>query len=86
MENTAKEGQVMLQITLLEKAIEELSSVIETLQQRLGPILCKADDTCKEISEPQEKLVPLAGFVRNNVLRVGQQTDKLRSILSLLEL
>jgi len=86
MENTVRERQVMLEITLLEKAIEELSSVIETLQQRLGPILRNADDTCKEISEPQEKLVPLAGFIRNNVLRVGQQTDKLRSILSLLEL
>ena len=86
MENTVRERQVMLEITLLEKAIEELSSVIETLQQRLGPILRNADDTCKEIGGPQEKLVPLAGFIRNNVLRVGEQTGKLRSILSFLEL
>ena len=85
MENTAKEGQVMLQITLLEKAIEELGSVIESVRQRLEPIL-RNDDTCKEISEPQQELVPLAGFIRNNVLRVGEQTDKLRSILLCLEL
>ncbi len=85
MENETREGQVASQLNRLEKAMQELATTVEVVEDRLGRIL-RSDENVKDPGEPRQELVPLANSIFEYVMRTEQQTGKLKSILSRLEL
>jgi len=86
MESVAKrEGQVAVQLVELEKAVENLVSVVTCTEEGLRGIIRSAVQG-KVSAEPEQELVPLANTIRTCAQRVERETGNLKGILSRLEI
>jgi len=74
-------GHMRNQLNHLEKIIEDLKSRLQPVSRVPTPI-----DTTAASSKDEEKLVDLAGAIREGTYRISEATNEIVLILQLLEL
>lgn len=82
----AREPHVLRELGGMDDSLERLSSVIDDLQRRLGPVL-RADipgDVLRTGGD-EESLAPYAERIRNQRRLVEGNADRLRDLLDRLE-
>ena len=82
----AKESQVSMKETIIAKRIEELSVVIDSLENRLSGVLQSSlpSPTAEKAGTPS--LVPLAGVLNNYGEKLGAAISRISDIIGRCEL
>lgn len=79
------EGQVQMQLEALEKAMHAMADTVEQIEQRLTTVLLPAAPG-EDVGEDRQELVPLAGFLRDQVQFLSSHTSRLGTVLARIEL
>jgi len=86
-EGPSRSTQITVQSGLLVEKIDALLKDIETLEERLSPVISNAPETNKELSAKEAlKLVPLAEFLAVQADKVSTASRRLSSIRGRIEL
>ncbi len=81
-------GQVQEHLDYFETATLQIDKLVEELQERLTKVLSPSppSDVNKMGAPNEQELAPLAGFLRDRTRFLTSQADKLRNIISRIEL
>lgn len=88
MSETGRVGQVQEQSDYLESATQLIGELVEQLEGRLTKILSDPQPTSVDSGKaiPEQSLAPLAGFMRDRTQFLTSQANRLRDIISRIEL
>ena len=86
MEGKGRTSQIEEQMADLERVTHTIGDLVEKIEMRLTKVLLAQTDIEAKPHEPQKELVPLAGFIRDQVQFLTAQANGLHDVLSRIEL
>ena len=84
-EEEGEKGQVTIQISRQEHALEALSDTVGRLEEHLSGFLLIQPGT-EDAHVPEQELVPLAVRIRANLRHIEEQDARLKDIIARLEI
>lgn len=86
MEVRERKHQIPDQLDILNGELSQLGEIIDDLKVQLQPVLREPMEAKTSPPKDEEKLVDLAGVIRDCKERVSRATTEIVSVLQLLEL